>query len=153
MTLTFFGRSISPHSTAGKLILFVGFPLVVLLTGYSCYLGTVAIGAELNVPALVVFVVLVALMTELTFDGRKTGLLPSKFSRDILGWACFAISLYHYVRLDMRLEVILVSLSVLLVLVTRLVKLITSHRDDQWQLKRAKQVEMVDMKYGNRSDS
>lgn len=152
MTLTFFGRSVSPGSTAGKLVLFVAFPLIALLMGYSCYLGTVAIGAVAHMHPLLVFLVLFALMLELTFNGRKVGLLPGKHTRAFLGWACFAVSLYYYVSHDMRFQVIVVSASVLCTQVGRFVKLIQDNREEQWQLKRAMQTEMVDLKYGNRSD-
>jgi hypothetical protein len=151
MTLTFFGRNISPSSTAGKLVLYGTLPLLAL-TAYTCYLSTIAIGAVLHVHPVLVFLVLFALSVQLTFDGRTVGLLPGKYTRDALGWACFAISLYHYIRLDMRWEVVAVSASMVIIQVGRFVKLVQEHREDKWRLQRAIQQEMVDLKYGNRSE-
>lgn len=152
MTITFFGRNISASSTAGKLILVGAVCFAMLLVGYSAYLGIRAIAAELHVHPVLVFVVLFVLTVELTFDGRKVALLPGQHTRELLGWACFLVSVYHYVSLDQKLEVAVVCTSALVTLVGRFAKLVAAHREAQWRIKRAIQTEMVDLKYGKRSD-
>lgn len=150
MTITFFGKQISASSRTGKLLLVGAFVLVAALMVYTCYLGTCAIGAELHVHPALVFLVLFALTVELTFNERKVSLLPGKHTRNVLSWACAALSLYHYVRLDMRFEAVAVSGSLIVILVSRVVKLIYDNREKQWQLNRAMQMEMADRKYGSR---
>ena len=152
MYITVFGKQISASSRAGKLLLVGAFLLVAGLMIYTCYLGTCAIGAELNVHPALVFLVLFALTVELTFNERKVSLLPGKHTRNVLSWACAALSLYHYVRLDMRFQAVAVTCSLIVILVSRVVKLIYDNRDKQWQLNQAMQMERVDRKYGNLAD-